>query len=199
MDFTEDLQIFVQEVAALVPRVPRILIGHSLGGLIALEYAVRYPETLRGVVLSSPALKLALEPSRLKTAFAVGLSRLAPQTWIPNGVDPTVLCHNPQVVHAYQTDPLNHRVLTARCAVVLRQAMQKAPSLAHDLKIPCLIVQAGSDRICDPDAAAQFASAARGAPVRFHRYEGLYHEVFNEPEQARVIEDLCAWIDEVIR
>ncbi|MBI3333559.1 MAG: lysophospholipase [Candidatus Omnitrophica bacterium] len=197
-DFVEDLDRLVEELKGQKPALPRILIGHSLGGLIALAYAVRHPAAARALALSSPAFRLAQDPPPLKVGLAEALARLLPLTPIPNGLDPRYISRDPRVVEAYQRDPLVHRVLTARCAVALREAMTDSPKLAEGLKIPCLILQAGSDRICDPEAAERFSRAAKDSLVTFRRYEGLYHELFNEPERARVVEDLVRWIDGVL-
>ena len=198
-EFTADMNLWVEKVRQAAPTQPRIMIGHSLGGLLALRYAVEYPENMKAVVVSSPALKLALKLPPIKVAIIEGLARVAPATPVPNGVNPRLLSHDPDVVNRYRSDPLVHRVITARCAILLREAMRESPSLAAQLKIPCLILQADSDAICDPAAAGEFAQAAPSRLVEFHRYAGLYHEIFNEPERDRVIEDLCRWMERVLK
>lgn len=198
-EFVEDLHPWIQVAEKQFPRLPRLLLGHSLGGLIALTYASRYPQMIRAVAVSSPALRLAQEPPRLKEMLAENLARILPKTPVPNGVNPRFLCRDPQVVADYERDPLVHRTLTARCAIALRQAIKESSALAGKLTIPCLILQGGEDRICDPQAAMEFAAAASRAPVVLRRYDGLYHEVFNEPERGRVIQDLTDWIEGILR
>ncbi len=198
-EFVQDLHQLVQEVQANFQKVPRVLIGHSLGGLIALAYAVEHPLAVQAVAVSSPALRLAQAPSKAKVYIAKGLAHLLPTTPIPNGVNPQHLSHDPQVVEAYEKDPLVHRVLTARCAVALQRAMQEAPRLAVKLKVPCLILQAGSDLVCDPQESASFAKNVQNATVSFRRYEGLYHELFNEPQRGEIMEELCSWIKQNVR
>lgn len=197
--FVEDLNPPLHQIRSNPPSLPLFLIGHSLGGLIALAYAVRYPGGIRAVAVSSPALKLAHETPPLKVAVVSGIARLFPQIHFQNGVNPHLLCHDPAVVKAYQQDPLVHRVITARCAVALRDAMRKSLDLAERLKIPCLIQQAGSDEVCDPNAAARFAQSADSGSVNFRLYEGLYHELYNEPQKGRVLQDLCRWMEETLK
>lgn len=197
--FVEDLDLLVQKARQERPQLQKILIGHSLGGLIALAYAVRHPEKIQGVAVSSPALRLAQPPPRAKVLLAHGMARLLPTTPIPNGVDPSVLCRDPQVVASYEKDPWVHRTITARCAVALERTMKAASAWAEQLRLPCLILQAGEDRICDPAAAAEFAARAAASSTRFHRYEGLYHELFNEPERDQVTEDLLRWLEQLVR
>ncbi len=197
-DFVEDLHRFIEKIRTEKQDAPRILIGHSLGGLIALYYAVGHPEMIRAVAVSSPALGIAMDLPKLKVAIAETLARVLPATPIPNGVDPQFLSRDAGIVSAYRADPLVHRAVTARCAIALRQAIADSAKLANLLQVPCLILQAGKDRICDPEASRRFATAVQKAPVTFHRYDELYHEVFNEPERDRVIQDLYAWIQETL-
>lgn len=191
-----DFHRLVEKAVGESPQLPRILIGHSLGGLVALTYASLYPVSIQAVAVSSPVLKLAYDPPKLKVALAEGLSKMLPATPIPNGLRPEWLCRDPAVVQAYEKDPLVCRMLTARCAIALRDAMAQAASLAKKLQVPCLILQGGADRICDPEAAARFAAQKDSPQMTFRRYDGLYHELFNEPEKDRVIEDLIRWIKE---
>lgn len=198
-EFVQDLHQLSSQAHAKNPSLPLILIGHSLGGLIALIFATTYPHQIRAVAVSSPALKLAHETPPLKVAWVTGVARIAPTTPFQNGVNPRLLCHDPQVVEAYVKDPLVHRVITARCAIALRHAMRQSMQLATQLKIPCLILQAGADEVCDPEAASEFSKRAGDSLVQLRRYEGLYHELFNEPQRDRVIGDLCEWMDQVLR
>ena len=190
--FVQDIHQFLQQIPS---SIPRFLIGHSLGGLIGFLYAIRYPENIRGIVLSSPAFELAHPPSRLKVLLVETLAKIAPTFQVPNGLDPSVLCRDPHVVEAYRRDGRIHRTLTARCAIALRETLAQVPNLLVQLKVPCLLLQAGNDQVCDAKAAANFARVAPQNLVTFHLYEGYSHELFNEPGKERVIEDLCQWLE----
>lgn len=196
--FVEDLHRLVEEAARMEPSLPRLMVGHSLGGLIALSYAVQHPDRIKAAAVSSPALRLA-HPTDPLTVFVVeNVARLRPATPFNNGVNPRMLSHDPEVVEEYVRDPLVHKVLTARCAVALRDAMRDSLHLAAQLKIPCLLLQAGADEICDAAAAAEFARAASDGLLTFRRYDGLYHEIFNEVKRERVIEELCRWLEKYV-
>ncbi len=197
-EFVQDLRQFSLQAHAAVPSLPLILIGHSLGGLIVFSFAATYPDEVRAVAASSPSLRLTHETPPLKVALVTGVARIAPTASFGNGVNPRLLCRDPQVVEAYVKDPLVHHVITARCALALRHAMQQSMQLATQLKIPCLLMQAGADEVCDPEAAAEFSKRAADSLVTFRRYEGLYHELFNEPQRQQILSDLCAWIDQVL-
>ena len=191
----EDLHLLAEEAGREEPGLPRLMVGHSLGGLIALTYAVRHPREIRAVAVSSPALRLA-HPTDPVTVFVVtNVAKLLPTAPFRSGVNPRMLSHDPAVVKDYIQDPLVHHVLTARCAVALRDAMKDSLRLAAELRIPCLLLQAGADEVCDPAAAEEFA---KGGRVTFRRYDGFYHEIFNEVERRRPIEDLCQWLDSAL-
>ena len=198
-EFVEDLHLLKSRAADVLPDVPLLLIGHSLGGLIALTYATDHPKEVRAVAVSSPALKLAHETPDWKVALVTATSKIAPLAPFQNGVNPTDLCRDPQVVEAYRKDPLIHNVLTARCALALRAALANSLELAGQLHLPCLILQSGTDQVCDPKTAEEFSRRANGSPLSLYRYDGMYHELFNEPERGRVIEDLCQWLDSVLQ
>ncbi len=197
-DYISDLKQLIFKIQSEVPALPRFLIGHSLGGLITLAYAAAYPESLRGVAVSSPALKLELELPKFKIMLTKTLDRLLPTTPIPNGIDPALLSRDPEVVLAYKKDPLVERRLSARCAVALRNAVAGSFSYASRIKIPCLILQAGSDRICDPEGASEFARCAPADLISLRRYDGFYHELFNEPEKKQVVDDLVRWLENLL-
>ena len=200
-EFVDDLHLLKQRAAEALPGLPLFVIGHSLGGLIALTYAVDHPQEIRGVAVSSPALKLTHETPAWKVALVTATAKIAPLAPFQNGVNPSNLCRDPQVVEAYRKDPLIHRVLTARCALALQDALRGSLELAGRLSVPCVIFQSGTDQVCDPEMAREFARRAvsSGVPLSLRRYDGMYHELFNEPERGRVIEDLCQWLDSILQ
>ena len=192
--FVDDLHQFLRHIS--VPSsIPDFLIGHSLGGLVSFLYALRAPQSVRGIALSSPAFALAQPPSRMKVFLVETLAKIAPTFPVPGGINPADLCRDPQVVEAYRRDSRIHRALTARCAVALRETLAQIPRLAPQLKVPCLLLQAGNDKVCDAKTAADFVQWAPKGLVTFHLYEGYSHELFNEPGKERVIEDLCRWLE----
>lgn len=198
-ELVEDLDRLVDEAKRQLPALPRVLIGHSLGGLIALNYAARQNGSIGAVAVSSPALRLRFQVPWAKKALAHGLARLLPALPIPNGINPSDLCRDPEVARRYQSDPLVHHVVSACLVVAMEKAMAEAPAWGERLKIPCLVMAAGADKICDPAAAREFSQRVPASLVSFRRYEGLYHELFNEPERLQVIGDLCRWMEGVIR
>jgi acylglycerol lipase len=175
---------------------PLFLVGHSLGGLIVVRYLLAHPSGLAGAVLSSPALGLADEPPRFLQWLARVLSRIAPRTSFQGNVKPEYLSRDQAVGRAYASDPLVHRRATARFFVEFKWAMRNAAERAPEIRVPILVLQAGDDRLVDPRATEDFAVRIASESKDVRVYPGLFHEIFNETEKDRVLDDLERWLED---
>ncbi|MDB5896450.1 MAG: acylglycerol lipase-like protein [Ramlibacter sp.] len=176
------------------PGVPLVLLGHSMGGLIAASYVSRTPQVVDGVVLSSPLLATRLTP--LQKLLLALVPRVAPNLAVSNGVDVDYLSHDPQVVQAYRRDPLVHDRITGRLARFIGDESVAVRRRAANWKVPTLLMYAGDDRIVDPDGSRAFAAAAPGELVTARCFDGLYHEIFNEQDAEPVYACLKDWLDQ---
>jgi alpha-beta hydrolase superfamily lysophospholipase len=200
-DYVSDARLFAEAIAAEQTAAqagklaaPLYLLGHSLGGLIATSSAEARPDGLAGLILSSPFLRLRLPVSGVKRAAATVLSRVAPTRDIGNSIPAEELSHEPDVVAAYTSDPLNHHVATARWAAEVLAAQRAALSAAGQLHLPLLVMYAGADTIADPAASRELFAAASSADKTVRCYTGYYHELFNEVGRDAVFADLGAWL-----
>lgn len=171
------------------------LLGHSMGGLVAMHAVVGLGLRPRGLVASSPAL--ASHASRLDRLLSRVLLKLAPDITVANGLPADKLSHAPGIEREYLDDPHNHNRISARLARYLFEAGPQVIASAASLSVPTLLQIAGSDRLVDADGARAFVVAAPGELLECHEYPALYHEIYNEAEPARgeVIADLSAWLD----
>ncbi|MGH3567271.1 MAG: lysophospholipase [Pseudonocardia sp.] len=189
-----DLDTFRLLVVARHAGLPVFLLGHSMGGQIALAYALDHQDDLRGLVLSAPALASKAVP---KAAVPVlrALARVAP-TLRPAGIDVSLLSKDPAVVAAYRADPLvHHGRPTLGLGAVLFEQMELLPERARVLRLPLLLMQGTVDGVTDP-AGTRLLESTSGSPDQtVHWYEGLWHEIFNEPERGRPLADLREWLD----
>jgi alpha-beta hydrolase superfamily lysophospholipase len=190
-----DLGTFIGRAQREHPDTPVILLGHSMGGAIALACALKHHRVLRALVLSAPALSAGQSASALKLLIVKLLSAVSPNTGALK-LPATAVSRDPAVVHAYESDPLVYRgAIPARTLAELIQAMQSLQQKAHELRIPVLIQHGTADSLV-PLAAThpiyQHLGVAKSRTLLV--YEGLYHEVYNEPERDRVIADLEGWL-----
>jgi lysophospholipase len=194
-EYVDDFEAFRRHVEPSIPAaLPRVLLGHSMGGLIALRYLQTHPEApFRAAVLSAPLLAAHVRAPRWKTALAGTLSRVAPSLRLANEIDPAGLSADGAYVATYRDDPLVHPWITPRLYTELLAAMAAARAGGAALRIPLLFVLPGRDPIVDADVSAAFAAGLAG-DVRVRTYPEMRHEAHNELDRARVERDVAAFV-----
>jgi alpha-beta hydrolase superfamily lysophospholipase len=175
---------------------PRILFGHSLGGLIALSYLLLAdsPAGFDALALSSPFLESAQEVPALRAWLASVTYHLAPKLLGPSPVEARNLSHDPAVVAAYEADPLVFKTLSPRWYLEVRRVQEAVLERAGDLRLPVLLQIGSADPIAAPARARQVFERLGSADKQIEVYQGFLHEVFNETGRQRVMADLLAWL-----
>lgn len=193
-EFREDVRAFVRRVAEMGPNRPLFLMGHSMGGLIVLEYALHYPEGLKGVIASAPALaQVGVSPALMTLARL--LSRILPRFAMNTGLDATSISRDLEVVATYQADPLVHSIGTARLGTEMTKAMLWTQEHAREWQRPLLILHGGADRLVPPQGSRRFLENVPIADKEYREYEGGYHEPHNDIHRAQVLADLEHWLE----
>lgn len=195
-DYLADTRVFLDAVAAAQPGAQVCLVGHSLGGLIAAAYAENQPPGLRGLVLSSPFLRLGTPPLAAKVHAAKVFSLVRPTFNIGNTLQAAELSHEQVVVDAYVTDPLVHHVATSRWAAEVLAAQDTVLEGASRISLPLLLLFSEADAVTDSQASRYLFATAGSVDKTEHCYAGYYHELFNETGRAAVFADLAAWLAE---
>ncbi len=192
-ELVDDLA-FALDTAARQAGAAPLLLGHSLGGLVALACALDRPALVSGLVLSSPALAPGL--SRWQKLLLAVMSRLAPDVAVSNGLDPSKLSHDEETVRAYVADTLVHDRISARLGRFIVDGARAALARAPRLSVPTLLLYAGDDRLVDPAGSREFARGAPPALLHAREYPGAWHEIFNETPERRsaVLADLEDWL-----
>lgn len=193
----DDLAALVDATRARQPAgQPLILLGHSMGGLVAARFVsgaleqASWSRPVDGLVLSSPALDPGL--SALQRGLLALSLPLTPHLAVGNGLKPDWISRSAAVVQAYVADPLVHDRITAMLAGFIAREGRTVLALAPRWTTPTLLLWAGADRCVAPAGAAAFATAAPG--VQAQCFAGLAHEIFNEPEREQVLARLRAWL-----
>jgi acylglycerol lipase len=172
---------------------PLFLLGHSMGGTIALSYALSHQQRLTGLVLSGPLAALEAVPAPMRLT-ARTLSALAPRTPLI-AIDSSLVSRDPAVVDDYRADPLvHHGKLPARTVVELADAIEAFPGAVGSITVPTLIMYGTDDGLCPPQGSVMLSERIGSPDKTLTAYQGLYHEILNEPEREQVLDHLCAWL-----
>jgi alpha-beta hydrolase superfamily lysophospholipase len=195
-DYTDTLKVYFDIIREWQPDKPIFLVGHSMGGLISAMYLLDHQAELAGAVLSGPAVKIPNDVTPATISVGKILSTLIPRFGLV-GLEADGVSRDPSVVQAYASDPLVHRgKMTARLAAEMVQAMKTVSGQAARITLPILIVQGSADKLVNPAGAQMLYDAVSSVDKEIRIYDGLYHEVFNEPEHDRVLHDVKAWLEE---
>lgn len=193
-DYVDDLTTVIAQVRARWRSLRVVLLGHSMGGLIALDLAVRQAVPLDGLVLSAPAA-CPREVSRFTLAVGRALSRVAPNTGVLR-LPLNRISRDPAVVDAYNNDPLVFRTpIRARLGAEMLDAMDRVDAGLPELHVPLLVMQGTSDGLVDPGCGPHVYDRAGSGDKTLKMYDGLWHEIFNEPQRDQVIGDLTGWLE----
>ncbi len=195
-DYIETLDRFVRLLKEKFPDTPRVLLGHSMGGLIASCYLLQNQDDFVGCVLSGPAIKTDLQPPIWQRLLIQFFSMVAPRMGVLQ-LDASGVSRDPLEVQEYLDDPLVYGgKLTARKVAQLFAAMQWIQEQAGDIRLPLLLMHGEADSLTSPSGSRFLFEAVSSEDKTLKIYPELYHEIFNEPERAQVFADLQAWLDQ---
>ena len=174
---------------------PRLLLGHSMGGLIATLFLVERQQAFVAAALSGPAILPAEPPSRVTVWLSRFLSRFFPRLGVLS-LDANGVSRDPAVVEAYRADPLVYEgKIGARLGKEFMDAMAVAQADAPKIRLPILIQHGEADRLTAPAGSRYLFDNVASKDKKLEIYPGLFHEIYNEPEQGVVLDDLVGWFD----
>jgi lysophospholipase len=197
-DFMRDLTQFRRLVEAGHPGKPLVVLGHSMGGNLAMGHTLGHQDGIAALVLSGALLKVGDDVSPLQRKTLDAVARVAPGVR-PMGLPADANSRDPDVVQRYVDDPLVHSgKITAGLIAALFGAIDGFAAQYPDLTIPIWIGHGTDDKLVEVAGSHELEAAAVNADVESHYYDGLYHEIFNEPEQDAVLADLVDWLDRTV-
>lgn len=192
--FMDDIDVLLAEASQRNPGLSCFLYGHSLGGILVINYALRRRPPLAGVVASSPGLRTALEQQKGKVALVRLLGSLLPKQTLASGLDVKGICRDPQVVDQYIRDPLVHDRVSLGMAKVLLDSISWAYEHAAEFPIPLLLMHGTADQVAFASGSREFAGLVRGE-CTLKLWDGLTHETHNEPEKEEVLSFMIEWLE----
>ncbi len=193
----ESVDTLLDEADKRYPDVPKIVYGHSMGGNVACNHALRNKGRVNAYVLSAPWLKLAFDPPAVKLFVGKIMRKLYPRFVEKTKLDATLLSHIPERVKKYQDDPLVHDSASTSFFFSCKEAAEWALENANKLRTPMLIMHGADDKVTSVEGSKEFAQAAKEW-VTFKRWDGLYHEIHNEEERFEVFDFSYEWLQQSI-
>ncbi|HWF56120.1 MAG TPA: lysophospholipase [Solirubrobacteraceae bacterium] len=190
-DYTDDVAIVV-DALALGP--PLFVLGYSLGGLVGAMHALDHQDELAGVILAGPALGVGDGVSPLQFRLARTLAALTPRLPVFR-MDPPSMMRDPAVVREYEADPLVfHRRFDAGLIGQFVTAMAEYPDRITALTLPLLVLHGDADVTANPAGSRMTIERAASADKTLRTYAGVTHDIFNDPDRDRAIDDVTAWL-----
>jgi acylglycerol lipase len=194
-EYTDDFHTLVGIAAADHPGLKRVVLGHSMGGGIVFAYGVDHPDDYTAMVLSGPAVVAQAAVSPVMVFVAKTLGKIMPGLPVEN-LPTDAVSRDPAVVAAYNADPMvYHGKLPAGIARALLEVGETMPQRAAALTAPLLVVHGEQDKLIPVDGSHHLLECVASEDAHLKVYPELYHEVFNEPERAVVLDDVASWIE----
>nr|WP_231336212.1 alpha/beta hydrolase [Actinomadura graeca] len=188
-DVVADVRTVARAAAGDHPGLPVVMIGHSMGGLVAARYAQLHGGDLAALVLSAPVL------GRWHVVDA-----LLPLEEMPGTpLDPSTLSRDASVGEAYAADPLVwHGPFKKPTVRALDAALRRINGYGSLGALPVLYLHGTADELVRPEDTRVGIEAVRGEGLTERHYPGARHEVFNETNRAEVLGDVTAFVDRVL-
>jgi len=206
-DYARDLRLVIETVAESRPaserpdRLPWLLFGHSMGGLISLTYLLDHEKAIpfRGAVISSPLIEASVKVGAFKRWFANLATKYMPNMNLPVAIPPEHICRDPDEVARYDRDKRRIPTFTAGWFGAMQRAVARVRAEIDTIQTPCLWYVGTGDLICDPHAAIKVFRSMKEPDAKghaLHCFDGYYHELHNEPAELRapVMEMVQDWV-----
>ena len=175
------------------PNKPIFLYGHSMGGNAVINYSLRINNNLKGLIATSPFLKLAFQPPAIKLAVGKLLQKIAPSITMGNELDANDISRDKNEVEKYISDPLVHDKISPNFSITFIETGKWAIENATNLKTPMYLLHGTADKIIDYKGTEAFANNSVKATLKL--YEGGYHELQNDLCQEEMLQDVVLWLN----
>ena len=194
-EYLDDLRAVLSDVRSRHGDTPIFLLGHSMGGGIVTLYVIREQPDLAGVVLTGPAIRGRRSAPRPVLWLFRLVGRFLPKLRLTKLAAGDV-SRDPEVVALYDADPLNYRRgMPAGTLVAMIEAGREMNDTFEKFALPLLVIHGSEDALTDPEGSRQLVERASSGDKQLKVYNGLYHEVLNEPEKDEVLSEIAHWLD----
>ena len=195
--YMDNVNELLETAEKAYPLLPKFLYGHSMGGNIVLNYALRTNPQIAGLISSAAWITLDKNPPKLLVAVGNILKYIVPSLQQPSDLDPTGISRDEAGVKKYMEDPLVHGKISINFGAEMLPAAKWLETYQGSNQIPFLLMHGSGDKLTSPNGSALLAKNLTG-DVTHKSWEGLYHEIHNEPEQKEVFDYTIKWLEEKI-
>lgn len=188
-----DVSTMVQSLRSRYPEKPVILYGHSLGGVIAINYVISTTYTADALIASSPWLKLVKPPSKTELKLYQPLITLTPGLTVGNRLDPKDISSDPAEVNKYIDDPLVHDKISLGLVKSAFDAGNTALRNVYKINCPFLIMHGTGDRITSARTSEEYVMNTSDR-TQLKLFKDAYHELHHETLRDEVFDTIMAWL-----
>ena len=199
MDFVYDLKLFIDLIKQKNEKVPAILFGHSMGGVVSTKYALTFPDDIQSLILSSPGFLPTVEPPQWKKKLAHIFTKTYSRLTLSSGLPASGLSHDSDVVEAYENDNLVHDRISAKLYSEFMKNCEECLNRSSELHMPLLVFHGTGDPIADYNGSERFYENISSKFKDIFLFEGLYHETINEilEERGKVLKIITDWVEKI--
>ena len=190
----QSIDDLLNKAGEFFPETPVVLYGHSMGGNLVLNYALKRKPQIKGVIASSPWLKLAFEPPAIQVKLGELVNKIYPALTQSTKLDANTISRIPEEVKKYEQDPLVHDKVSTMFFISVTEQGEWAIENASKLELPLLIFHGTGDQLTSYQATKGFAERVTG-DITFKLFEGAYHEIHNDLDQKELFGLVKSWFD----
>ena len=195
--YMDNVSELLQAAEKAYPLLPKFLYGHSMGGNIVLNYVLRNNPSIAGMITTGAWITLPKNPPALLVMVGNVLKYILPSLQQPSDLDPTAISRDEAEVKKYMNDPLVHGKITINFGAEMLPAAKWLETYQGPVEMPALMMHGSDDKLTSPEGTALLSKNLTG-DVTHKSWEGLYHEIHNEPEQKEVFDYTINWLEEKI-
>jgi alpha-beta hydrolase superfamily lysophospholipase len=192
--FMTDIEQFLTETAHQYPNKPLFLYGHSMGGNLVLNYAIRKKPKIAGIIATAPLIQTAFKTPAFKIYLAKFGRAIFPTLSQSTNLNQEHLSKDPSVIAAYKADPLVFDSMSAAAGAGILEANSFLDNYNGEMPVSLLIMHGDEDKLTSQAASAAFESRLKG-DTTYKKWVGMYHEIHNEPDKQRVLDYALGWLD----
>ena len=190
--YNDDIELFIEQCHDSLDKKPVFFYGHSMGGEIVLDYILKKKHPFTGVIATAPLIDTAKPMDEFSKLLAKNMDHIAPRLTLDSGLDRTYLSRDKSVVDAYNADPLIFGKVTVRLGAYMVYTREYIKKHAAEISDSLLIMVGSGEHIVSKPEIDSFVSSI--PQVTYKVWDGLYHELHNEPEKEEVFAYTLSWI-----